>query len=139
MGDQKKMYAGYQIWSEGKWQIDEHGNPLPDEKTGQPRDIFTASGIPAIKSDAAPITRETGLSVLKALLNGATPSEIEAYVRSVYDGVMSGEVPIDMVIKAITLGDDPESPHTEQTYIVKGASTGKRCTTSSTSLARRCA
>lgn len=110
MGEGKKMYAGYIVWSEGKWQ---------DEPE------FMAAGVQAIKSDAAPITRESGMALLKAILNGATPMEIQHYVRTIYEGVLGGDVPIDDIIKAVGLGADPESPKAPNTYIVNGCRYGK--------------
>lgn len=109
-GDQKKMYAGYIVWQEGKWQ-----DPP----------VFMAAGVQAIKSDAAPITKETGEAVLKAILNGASAAEIMEYVRTVHDGILTGDIPLDDVIKTVGLGSDPDSPKTKDTYIVKAARHGK--------------
>lgn len=118
MGDTKKMYAGNIVWSEGKWQVDKEGNPSP---------VFSVAGVPGIKSDAAPITRDITEALLKAILSHAQPLELIEYVRTTYDGVMSGEVPISDIIKAVTLNLDPDDPDPEiqSNYIVKAVKHGR--------------
>lgn len=110
MGDTKKAYAGNIIWAEGKY---------------QDHPVYEATGIQGIKSDAAPITKEASEAVIKALLAGAKPVDVMAYIKDMYDGVVRGDVPLSDVVKAIGLNLDIDDPKNASNYIVKGALYGR--------------
>lgn len=109
MGPTKKRYAGFVTWMEGVPQNPPH---------------LLVHGLEGIKSDAAPITEEVTDKALRAILSGTPPEEVLGYVRSMYESIASGDIPLREVVRSINLNFNIDKDD-KSTNIIEAAKEGR--------------
>jgi DNA polymerase elongation subunit (family B) len=109
-GKQKKQYAGMVVYKKGHWQ-----------KTPK----MLVKGVPGIKSDATRITKDTTDTVLRMILTRRPLMEVVEYIRDVYESVLAGAVPIEDIVKAVTLSTHPDDDLEKPNYIHTAAKRGQ--------------
>lgn len=109
-GKQKKSYAGMVVWKKGHW---------------QEKPKMLVKGVPGIKSDAARITKDTTDTILRMLLSNQPLMEVVEYVRDIYESVLGRQVPVEDLVKAVTLSTHPDDDLAKPNYIHTAARRGQ--------------